>query len=373
MLLSAQELLQLSLLVIQGLSYRKACEEFHRLHPDRPKPCHQLCHKVVNRLKQTGSVLPRKPKGSERVATDENHETELDAFLQFKSTASIREMAAHIGVSYGSVSNMLRRKGYKRYKMRPVQTLLIKDYNLRFEFCDWFRSRLNSDHAFSENIIFSDESTFYLTDPKGYQRGHQWLTENAMEVYECGRQGDVKVNVWCAIHGETIIGPVFLPDKLTGSAYLAMIQERLTEYLENLSLPRLSNVFFQQDGAPPHNTRAVSEWLNETLPFHWIGRNGPIRWPPRSPDLTPLDFFLWGYIKKRVYLPKATNLDELKLSITRVCQQIPKEMLRAVQRNQVKRINACFDCGGDVFEHRLKHWFIRINILYFYHFTLQCY
>jgi hypothetical protein len=47
---------------------------------------------------------------------------------------------------------------------------------------------------------------------------------------------------------------------------------------------------FQQDGAPPH-------------PGRWIGRAAPLPWPPRSPDLTPLDFFLWGFVKDRVYVP----------------------------------------------------------------------
>lgn len=38
-----------------------------------------------------------------------------------------------------------------------------------------------------------------------------------------------------------------------------------------------------------------------TFPDWWIGRDGPINWPPRSPDISPLDFFLWGYVKDIVY------------------------------------------------------------------------
>ena len=32
-------------------------------------------------------------------------------------------------------------------------------------------------------------------------------------------------------------------------------------------------------------------FFNERFPDAWIGRGGPIPWPPRSPDLSPLDFF----------------------------------------------------------------------------------
>jgi hypothetical protein len=39
----------------------------------------------------------------------------------------------------------------------------------------------------------------------------------------------------------------------------------------------------------------------------WIGRGGPIAWPPRSPDLTPLDIFLWGYVKNTVYQVKIND------------------------------------------------------------------
>ena len=41
------------------------------------------------------------------------------------------------------------------------------------------------------------------------------------------------------------------------------------------------------------------------------------RWPPRSPDLNPCDFYLWGYLKSRVYNPLLNTLDELKINIER--------------------------------------------------------
>ncbi|KAG8296099.1 hypothetical protein J6590_065086 [Homalodisca vitripennis] len=42
---------------------------------------------------------------------------------------------------------------------------------------------------------------------------------------------------------------------------------------------------------PPHWGKIVRDYLNDTFPGRWIGRDGPIPWPPRSPDITPLDFF----------------------------------------------------------------------------------
>ena len=46
-----------------------------------------------------------------------------------------------------------------------------------------------------------------------------------------------------------------------------------------------------------------------------IGRYGKIHWPARSPDLTPMDFFVWGWVKDQVYRQPVDSLDELKVRI----------------------------------------------------------
>ena len=61
-----------------------------------------------------------------------------------------------------------------------------------------------------------------------------------------------------------------------------------------------------QDGAPPHWAQRVRDWLNPKMLDQWIGRGGPqdrnVAGPPRSPDLTPMDFYVWGHIKSKVYV-----------------------------------------------------------------------
>ena len=47
--------------------------------------------------------------------------------------------------------------------------------------------------------------------------------------------------------------------------------------------------------------------LNESFPNRWLGRGGPVAWPPRSPDLTPLDYYLWGHMKTLVYETKVES------------------------------------------------------------------
>ena len=70
--------------------------------------------------------------------------------------------------------------------------------------------------------------------------------------------------------------------------------------------------FLQQDRPPPHYALRVRDYLDEVFPQHWFGRRGTIQWPPRSPDLTPMDFFFWGVVKNKVYEKNPKTVSELK-------------------------------------------------------------
>jgi hypothetical protein len=76
--------------------------------------------------------------------------------------------------------------------------------------------------------------------------------------------------------------------------------------LDNYALPQLTNngnTVLQLDSAPRYFIHTVRGCLNVNFPGRWTGRE-PNAWPPRSPDLTPLDFFLWGYTKDQVVQSK---------------------------------------------------------------------
>ena len=68
--------------------------------------------------------------------------------------------------------------------------------------------------------------------------------------------------------------------------------------------------------------------LNERSFDAWIGRNGPIPWTPRSPDLSPLDFFLWGYIKNTVCAEKIRNIQHLQERITSAIETVTRDMIQ---------------------------------------------
>ncbi|CAA9997506.1 unnamed protein product, partial [Nesidiocoris tenuis] len=101
------------------------------------------------------------------------------------------------------------------------------------------------------------------------------------------------------------------------------------------------NMWFQQDGATTHTARISLNFLRRIFPGRVISRHGDVPWPPRSPDLTPSDFFLWGYLKSKVYVDKPRTIQELKQSITQETVGIPDDMVERVMRNFGERLQEC--------------------------------
>jgi len=95
----------------------------------------------------------------------------------------------------------------------------------------------------------------------------------------------------------------------------------------------LSSVWFQQDGETAHTARASMSVLREMFPQHVISRGDDVPWPARSPDLSACDYFLWRYLKSRVFISKPRTITELKQIIKEEIAVIPEQMIRRVMKN----------------------------------------
>ena len=157
------------------------------------------------------------------------------------------------------------------------------------------------------------------------------------------------VNVWCGLSARSLIGPFFFEATVTGEAYLEMLRSSILPVIR--ALYEKSEVFYQQDGAPPHYHRDVRAFLDENLQGHWLGRRGTFEFPPRSPDLTPLDFYLWETLKDEVYRRKPATLGDLRAKIRAVCAAIPINTWTEVAQPAARRCNRCLAANGNHFEH----------------------
>jgi hypothetical protein len=101
-----------------------------------------------------------------------------------------------------------------------------------------------------------------------------------------------------------------LEQRLTTDNYLNFLTNELPLLVEEVPLETRRAIIFQQDGAPPHFGQ-VTAYLNQRYENRWIGRLGPITWPPIFPDLIPLHLFLWDVMKDMTYRTKVQARGEL--------------------------------------------------------------
>ncbi|GBM45807.1 hypothetical protein AVEN_55563-1, partial [Araneus ventricosus] len=59
----------------------------------------------------------------------------------------------------------------------------------------------------------------------------------------------------------------------------------------------------------------ISKWLSTITRMPVLRGDGPVRWPPRSPDLSTIDYFLRGHLKVIIY---ETPVDSIEDAVARV-------------------------------------------------------
>ncbi|GBN12788.1 hypothetical protein AVEN_175699-1 [Araneus ventricosus] len=126
---------------------------------------------------------------------------------------------------------------------------------------------------------------------------------------------------------------------VTSNTYLDMLQLYAVPLFPG-------GVIFQQDGAPQHYGNIVREFLDTTFPQWWIGRGAVMAWPQRSPDITPLDFYLWGYVKQHEYSERINDINHLKQRITDVIHSVTPDVLIRVCEELDYRLYVCRATNG---------------------------
>jgi hypothetical protein len=104
-----------------------------------------------------------------------------------------------------------------------------------------------------------------------------------------------------------------------------------------------------------HGVLVACGYLNKKFPGWWIGKSGWTSWPPCSPDLDPMDFYLWSYIKPSVYLSPVDDEETLCSRIVagfRTIRDMPwiRDCLLVAMRCQAE---ACIQAGDGHTEHLL--------------------
>lgn len=322
-----------------------ASELYFQRYPERRQPYFDIFTRLENNLINHGSFQKPRPKQYNK-ENNEVDEINTLGFVAINPHASSRQIRQNIGVNRKKIKKILKKHNFRQYRYRKVQLLHIGDAERRIHFCNWYLQKCAVDRNFFKKVIWTDE--VHISSEGIFNRHNNlfWANENPNLTVDRMIQGKFGFNVWCALYNCRILCYTLFDGNLTSDGYLHILEENLVEEIANMN-----EVYFQQDGAPCHNARRVREFLNEHFRDNWLGTNGPVRWPPRSPDLTPLDFFFWGFIKNSIYKVKSNNVNELRRRFQNSLRKVTRLHLYNTIKAVEKRCRKCIENNGMQFEH----------------------
>lgn len=325
-----------------------ALRGYSQMYPERNQPSYNTFVRIYKNISTEGRLSKLRKKYGPR---DTDNDVNVLAQIELNKEGSSRLFSRECGISKSGVCKIIKKYKYHDYKYLPVQKLYVGDSERRLLFSEWITAQSNNDRSFADKILWTDESLFTNTGMFNRRNKHYYSTQNQHLVQEVRNQYRYSLNVWCGLLDGKLVGPHFIDGNLTGNAYLNFLRVDLENMLETLPVQTFANLtWFQHDGAPAHSTRVVTEYLRERFLDNWIGINGPVRWPARSPCFNPLDYFLWGCVKNKVYNTPVNDIGELRQRIIDVSHSVSSESIRKAVAQITKRARLCIQHQGRHFE-----------------------
>jgi len=328
-----------------------------------PVPSISAIKRWVNAFERRGSVenknskkklLPKSLKFKQR--TDENIQRVEDSVRSAPKT-SIRRRSAQLNIPRESLRLILKIDlKLKPYVIQVHQRLTAVHAQERVEMCNWFMEEIEQNDDFLNKIWFTDEAHFYLNGHVNNKNFVFWGSQKPDEVYEKGLH-DKKVTAWAAMSMSGIIGPYFFESDtgetvtINSDRYLAILSRFWRSLGQKFGQVNRQTQWFQQDGASVHVSGISLDWIRRHFGQRVISRRTVHPWSPNSPDLSPLDFHLWGFLKDQLIGNTFGSTTELKTAIIEATQRIPIEQCQRVMANFVLRAKKCIEKKGFHLEH----------------------
>ena len=328
----------------------------HNLSNHHAVPHKSSFERLVQRFNATGGVTGTNRGKTPFAVTPENI-ARVEAFFEENPTKSIAMAVRELDISFGSIWFILRRHlKWRPYKYKRVNKLTPANEEARREFCRWI---LAKEVNFEQKIIFSDEKMFQLHPSPHRQNDHIWAPFDPDEEAICKVQGAKKVMCWAALVGDSVLTLRWMdeehrPRTMTGESYGEMLRNEVWPEVRGRAGQR--RWWWQQDGAALHCTEENLAFLVAKFRGRVISRRGENPWPPYSPDLSPLDYYFWGYANAEVFRQQPTTIPQLKAIVEEVAANLSGDVLRAVMANFRKRCEVCLEFDGGHFEYALERF-----------------
>ncbi len=324
-------------------------------HFHKKPPTTNNTMKIIHKFQDSGNIenANKGHSGRRRTSrTNDNTGRVMDKVLS-SPRKSIRRLSRELDLSPTSVFHMVHDIGAYSYKIQVMQKLTPNDFRLRSQFCARTLANTYEDPGFLQRWWWSDECHVQL-DGQVNKQNLRFLGWEKPQEYEMRPLHSERVTVWCAMSSHAIIGPYFIEGNMNAHGYREILDRftgDLQTYCEVYDLDYHEQIF-QQDGAPTHTGKGNLQYAEELFPGRLISRLSPYEYPPRSPDLTLPDAFLWGILKEKCFcetIPR--TLAQLRLNIEHVIDNIADSSLHGMVRNIEQRLELCLMNEGAHIEH----------------------
>ena len=265
--------------------------------------------------------------GRPRVRTEEviaavSHSVEMSP------KRSLRHRSQSLGLSKNTLHRILTDDlDLFPYRISVRHKLETVDKEKRLMMALWFAERIERVNHWITKVWFSDEAHFYLCRHVNSKNAVYWGDSKPDEVIQKPLHS-VKCTAWVAMSATGIIGPFWFEDA-RGKSQTVNSQcyvEVLEKFWAEVPASQRKSAWFQQDGASCHCSNISLAWLKERFNTRLVSRRLDTFWSPHSPDLSPPDFFLWGYLKSKVYRNKPRTIPELQKAVEDEIRAIPAKM-----------------------------------------------
>lgn len=197
----------------------EACRLYTEMYPNRRPPHHSTFTRLHQRLHESGTFEKRSlDTGRHRHIRTPELEVAVLNIIEAQPETSTRKIAAELNTCASTVWRILKEQQLYPYHIQRVQALLPRDFEPRMTFSQWFHQMNMENPFFCSKILFSDEASFSRDAIQNFHNRHVWAEENPHSVIESRHQYQFSVNVWIGIVDEHLIGPHFLPLRLTGES-----------------------------------------------------------------------------------------------------------------------------------------------------------
>ena len=305
---------------------------------------------MVDNAEDTDDISPKRKKHDRRSDAIRTPQfvARVQEMVDNDPSKSMNALAKDLGVAYGTIYRVIYEDlRYKSYVLKRGQFM---DPAMQERRLTKAKKLLNKvKHPEKDNLLkfFSDEKNFEQ-DQKVNRRNDRWLCQDPHDVPRVMHtKFPATVMVLGVISSEGDVMPPYFFLKglrVRAAEYVKVLREVIKPWMDTIANGR--PYVFQQDSAPAHKAKVTQEWLEENVPYHW----SPDVWPPSSPDLNPLDYYVWGVVERETNKHPHNTLDSVRQSITDVMTNMDKVQVTKACNRFRSRIEAVIAADGGFIE-----------------------